>query len=254
MILADAHCHLGSRQFDNNREEVLSRMLENGVEKAVMICCSEHDRLASIGLRDRYPGFKIALGIHPQDLEDDDPQRLTEIRKALTDSHADMRGEIGLDYYSHPHTKEAQLRFFEAQMEMAAEMGLPVDIHSRKASLDILNMLKRFPVKGIIHSYSGSAEMAQLYINLGYGIAFGASVLFPNSRKPAEVIKSMPLDRLLIETDAPYQSPVKGHIHEPADVKAIYEKISEIRGISIEELAAQIELNWETVFRTAVLS
>ena len=90
--------------------------------------------------------------------------------------------------------------------------------------------------------------MAQLYIKQGYCIAFGASVLFPNSRKPAEVIKSMPLDRLLIETDAPYQSPIKGHKHEPADVKAIYEKISEIRGISIEELAAQIESNWETVF------
>ena len=223
-------------------------MAENGVEKAVMICCSEHDRLASIGLRDRYPGFKLALGIHPQDLEDDDPQRLTDIRKALTDSHADMIGEIGLDYYSHPHTKEAQLRFFEAQMEMAAEMGLPVDIHSRKASKDTLDILKKYPVKGIIHSYSGSVEMAQLYIKLGYCIAFGASVLFPNSRKPAEVIRSMPFDRLLIETDAPYQSPVKGHIHEPADVKAIYEKIAEIRGISMEGLAVQIDRNWEQIW------
>ena len=250
MILADAHCHLGSRQFDNDREEVLSRMLENGVEKAILICCSEHDRLASMKLRDRYPGFKLALSIHPQDLENDDPQRLTVLKQALIDSHADMIGETGLDYYSHPHTKEAQIRFFEAQMEMAAELGLPVDIHSRKASRDTLEIIKKYPVKGIIHSYSGSGEMAQLYIKQGYCIAFGASVLFPNSRKPAEVVKSTPLDKLLIETDAPYQSPVKGHVHEPADVVAIYEKIAEIRNIRLEELASRVEENFDSVFLT----
>ncbi len=246
--MTDAHCHLGSRQFDENRDEIVSRMLENGVQKAILICCSRHDRLASIGLRDRYPGFKLACSIHPQDLEDDDPQRLIDLREALIESKADMIGETGLDYYSHPHTKEAQIHFFEAQLEMAAELRLPVDVHSRKASLDTLNIIKKYPVKGIIHSYSGSLEMAQLFIKQGYYIAFGASVLFPNSKKPAHVIAGMPLDRLLIETDAPYQSPIKGHTHEPADVKAIYEKICEIRRIGMDELADRVEANFDRVF------
>ena len=134
---------------------------------------------------------------------------------------------------------------------MAADLGLPVNIHSRRAAADTLETLKKYPVKGIIHSYSGSYEMAELFIKLGYRISFGASILFKGAKKPAAVIARLPEQSLLLETDAPYQSPVPGRRHEPADILAIYEAVSRIRGVSLDELAAQLEENWESVFQNS---
>lgn len=249
MNFIDAHCHLGSRQFDHDREETVERMLETGVRKAILICCNPHDLFHSVSLRQKHPGFRLAAAIHPQDLEEyHEPDRLDRLKEALIENQADMIGETGLDYYSHPHTKEAQKRFFIAQLQMAEELHLPVDIHSRKASADTLAILKSYPARGIIHSYSGSYEMAELFMKLGYYISFGSSVLFKGSKKPAQVISRMPLDRLLIETDAPYQSPIRDHRHEPSDVIAIYEAIAEIRNMTMEELAKIIEYNFDQVF------
>ena len=203
-------------------------------------------------LRDLVPGFRLACGVHPQDLEDDSsPARIVKLREDVLRNRADAVGETGLDYYSHPHTKQAQKRFFEAQLKMAADLGLPVNIHSRRAAADTLETLKKYPVKGIIHSYSGSYEMAELFIKLGYRISFGASILFKGAKKPAAVIARLPEQSLLLETDAPYQSPVPGRRHEPADILAIYEAVSRIRGVSLDELAAQLEENWESVFQNS---
>ena len=249
MSYIDAHCHLGSRQYDSDREEVVKRMLENGVRSAIIICCSRHDLLEGAALRDRHPGFKLACAIHPQDLEEDcSENRLREFRKAIEEYRPDMIGETGLDYYSHPHTKEQQKHFFISQLELAREYGLPVDIHSRRASADTLNILKEHPCRSIIHSYSGSIEMARLYLKEGCYLSFGASILFPGARKPQEVIAQVPLDRLLLETDAPYQSPVRGQRHEPADVVRIYEAVSRIRNIRVEELAEALAENFSRVF------
>jgi TatD DNase family protein len=249
MSYIDAHCHLGSVQFDKDRKEMISRMLSKHVEKAIMICCSEHDLKEGIRLRDTYPGFRLACGIHPQALEPDDtPERFERFRQIVDQCRPDMIGEIGLDYYSHRHTAELQKDFFIRQLKLASEYDLPVDIHNRKASADTLETLKRYPVRGIIHSYSGSAEMAKLCIRLGYYISFGASVLFPGAKRPAEVIRSIPPDRLLIETDAPYQSPVKDHRHEPEDVVNIYKAVSEIRSVSMEELETIVETNFDRIF------
>ncbi len=248
MVFADAHCHLGSRQFDQDRKETVERMLEKGVSKAILICCSRHDLLMAKELRDLYPGFKLAVSIHPQDLEDARPERLEELKKTVEEYRPDMIGEIGLDYYSHPHTKEQQLHFFESQLEMAEAYGLPVNIHSRKASADTLDMLMKHKVRGIMHSYSGSAEMAMRYIKAGYSISFGASILFEGSRKPKEVVSRIPLDSLLVETDAPYQSPVPNKRHDPEDVLRIYEAISRIRGISLKELTEAVEKNFDRIF------
>lgn len=249
MAYIDAHAHLGSRQFDHNRDEMIARMLAKNVSKVIVICCGMHDLEHGIRLRNENPGFKLAMGIHPQDLEEDNqPLRLERFAKAVKEIRPDMIGEIGLDYYSHPHTKEFQKEFFIEQLKLAAELNLPVDIHSRRASADTLEILKQYPARGIIHSYSGSVEMAALYIKLGYYISFGASVLFPNAKKPAAVIASVPLERLLIETDAPYQSPVKDHVHEPEDVVNIYQAVSRIRQIAMADLQAIVEENFDTVF------
>jgi TatD DNase family protein len=250
MVLVDTHCHLGSRQYDGDRREVVDRMLSAGVSKALIICCSDHDLEAGAKLRAEHPGFRLACSVHPQDLEEDrSAGRIEKLRADILRTSADAIGETGLDYYSHPHTKDAQKEFFEAQLEMAAELSLPVNIHSRRAAADTLETLRRYPVKGIIHSYSGSFEMAELFIKLGYCISFGASVLFKGAKKPAAVIARIPADSLLLETDSPYQSPVPGKRHEPADILAIYETVARIRGVTVEDLAAQLESNWDAVFR-----
>ncbi len=249
MTFTDAHCHLGSRQFDRDRDEMIHRMISKDVTKVIMICCGRHDLEHGIRLRKENPGFKLAMGIHPQDLEEDNqPDRLERFRRTVLEVHPDMIGEIGLDYYSHPHTKTYQKGFFIEQLKLAAELGLPVDIHCRKASADTLQILEEIPVKGIIHSYSGSVEMAARFMKAGYSISFGASVLFPNAKKPALVIGSVPLNRLLIETDAPYQSPVRDHRHEPEDVLHIYEAVSRIRNISLPELEEAVENNFDAIF------
>lgn len=250
MIFTDAHCHLGSRQFDQDRETIIERMMEKNVGKAIMICCSRHDLSNCLPIRQQDHDFKLAIAIHPQDLEDDHKEeRLERLEKIIDEVRPDMIGEIGLDYYSHPHTRAYQLRFFEAQLQMAQDRDLPVDIHSRKAAKDTLETLLKYRVKGIIHSYSGSVEMADLYIKQGYHLSFGASVLFEGARRPAEVIRHIPIERLLIETDAPYQSPIRDKRHEPADVIRIYETIAGIKGISLEDLCDIVEDNFDSVFR-----
>ncbi len=250
MAFADAHCHLGSRQYDKDRDEMIGRMLASGVSKAIIICCSRHDLLEGVRLREENPGFKLAVSIHPQDLEDDhSEERLTELRRVIEEFHPDMIGETGLDYYSHPHTKLQQKHFFISQLEMAGHYGLPVNVHSRKASADTLEILKSHKVPGIIHSYSGSIEMARLFIREGYYISFGASVLFEGARKPAEVISQIPLERLLIETDSPYQSPIRDHRHEPEDIIRIYQAISNIRGMSVLQLENAVEENFDRLFQ-----
>ena len=249
MAYVDAHCHLGSRQYDDDRNEMIDRMLGARVSNAIIICCGMHDLLRGAPLRDSFEGFKLAMGIHPQDLEDDrSEERLISLRKAIEAYRPEMIGEIGLDYYSHPHTKEDQKIFFHAQLKLAEELDLPINVHSRKAPADTLEILKQHHCRGIIHSYSGSIEMARLYMKEGYYISFGASMLFPGSKKPQQVISQMPLDRLLIETDSPFQSPLVGHRHEPCDVVRIYEAISRIKGISMEELERIVEENFNNVF------
>ena len=249
MIYCDAHCHLGSRQFDEDRERLLEVMMEADVRKAIIICCGRHDLDHGIRLRETYPDLKLAMAVHPQDLEEDhDPGRLERLEELIDEVKPDMIGETGLDYYSHPHTRQYQQRFFIRQLEMAAERDLPVDIHTRNAAQDTLNILTQHKVRGIIHSYSGSVEMADLYLKQGYYLSFGASVLFKGARKPAEVISHVPLNRLLIETDAPYQSPIRDHRHEPRDVIRIYEAIADIKQIPLEELCEAVESNFDEVF------
>ncbi|MBQ6479061.1 MAG: TatD family hydrolase [Erysipelotrichaceae bacterium] len=250
MIYCDAHCHLGSRQFEKDRQQLLEAMMEANVRKAILICCSRHDLDRSIELRKAYPDLRLAMAIHPQDLEEDHSlDRLNRLEKIIDEVKPDMIGETGLDYYSHPHTKEYQQYFFRRQLEIACERDLPVDIHSRKATQDTLNILKQYKVRGIIHSYSGSVETADLYLKQGYYLSFGASILFKGARRPAEVIRHVPLERLLIETDAPYQSPIKDKRHEPWDVIRIYKAIADMKQVPLAELCRTVEMNFDRVFR-----
>lgn len=249
MDYIDAHCHLGNRQFSDDREEMIKAMLEAGLHRVIMICCSEYDLRQVIDLRDTLLGFKLACAIHPQSLETADTlERFERFAELMKQVKPDMIGETGLDHASHKHTKELQRQFFEKHLQLACEMHLPVNIHSRKAVLDTQLILRKYPVKGILHSFSGSAETAREYVKAGLMISFGASVLFPNAKRPMEAVKDVPLDHLMIETDAPYQSPVIGRRHDPTDVIAIYRKIAELKGITLEELTRSACENYESLF------
>ena len=249
MEYIDAHCHLGNREFSDDREEMIRAMLEAGLHRVIMICCSEYDLREVIGLRDTLPGFKLACAIHPQSLETADTlERFERFAELMKQVKPDMIGETGLDHASHKHTKELQQQFFERHLQLACEMHLPVNIHSRKAVLDTQLILRKYPVKGILHSFSGSAETAREYVKAGWMISFGASVLFPNAKRPIEAVKAVPLDHLMIETDAPYQSPVIGRRHDPTDVIAIYRKIAELKGITLEELTRSACENYDSLF------
>ena len=249
MNYIDAHCHLGNRQFSDDREEMIKDMLDAGLNRVILICCSEYDYRRVSDLRDRIPGFKLACAIHPQALRiTDSLDRFEQFAEQMKQIRPDMIGETGLDYASHKHTKELQKLFFEKHLELACDMNLPVNIHSRKAVLDTQLILKKYPVKGVLHSFSGSPETAREYVKAGWMISFGASVLFPNARHPMEAVRAVPLDHLMIETDAPYQSPVIGKRHDPTDVIAIYRKIAELKGISLEELSRTTCENFDRLF------
>jgi len=249
MEYIDAHCHLGNRQFSDDREEMIQAMLEAGLHRVIMICCSEYDLRQVIDLRDTLPGFKLACAIHPQALRTTDSlDRFERFAEQMKQIRPDMIGETGLDYASHKHTKGLQKQFFEKHLELACEMHLPVNIHSRKAVLDTQLILKKYPVKGVLHSFSGSPETAIEYVKAGWMISFGASVLFPNAKRPMEAVKAVPMDHLMIETDAPYQSPVIGKRHDPTDVIAIYRKIAELKGVALEELSRATAKNYDSIF------
>ena len=232
MEYIDEHCHLGNREFSDDSEEMIRAMLEAGLHRVIMICCSEYDLRQVIDLRETLPCFKLACAIHPQ----------------MKQVKPDMIGETGLDHASHKHTKELQQQFFERHLQLACELHLPVNIHSRKAVLDTQLILRKYPVKGILHSFSGSAETAREYVKAGWMISFGASVLFPDAKRPMEAVKAVPLDHLMIETDAPYQSPVIGKRHDPTDVIAIYRKIAELKGVALEELSRATAKNYDSIF------
>lgn len=249
MEYIDAHCHLGNRQFADDREEMISRMCRAGLNRVIMICCSEYDYRQVSGLRDTIPGYKLACAIHPQSLQAaDTADRFERFAQQMKHIKPDMIGETGLDYASHKHTKELQKQFFMKHLELACEMHLPVNIHSRRAVLDTQLILRKYPVRGVLHSFSGSPETALEYVRAGWMISFGASVLFPGARRPMEAVRAVPLDHLLIETDAPYQSPVTGRRHDPTDVIAIYRKIAELKGLTAEELSAAAARNYDRVF------
>jgi TatD DNase family protein len=196
-----------------------------------------------------------AVGIHPSDTRElfDMEAELSEIRKLLTDprSKCVALGEIGLDYHYDGTDKEKQMRYFEAQMKLAEELSLPVVIHDRESHEDVMTVVRRFPkVRGILHSFSGSVEMARELVSFGYYISFSGTLTFTNARRPCEVAAAVPADRILIETDCPYLAPhpKRGTLNHSGNLNLTNRRLSEILGISEEESAVLTENNARRIF------
>lgn len=237
--LVDSHTHLDDARFAKDREEIIARFDEDGIAWVLNPGADLTSSERAVKLAGEYDRIYAAVGIHPHEAEKVDPAMLDAIRRLAQKEKVVAIGEIGLDYYYDNSPRERQKEVFRAQMEIARSLSLPVVIHSRDAAEDTYEILRAFPeVVGDLHCYSGSWEMALRFLDLGYYLGFGGTTTFKNARLPKHVVKKLPLERLLIETDAPYLTPEphRGKRNEPAYVRYVAEKIAELRGMSVEEV------------------
>lgn len=234
----DTHSHYDDEKFNPDREELIKSLQSQGVSYLVSCGCDIDSTQFNFDLAQQYDFVYFAAGFHPENLEGASLYDLEIIKKFAKNNKCVAIGEIGLDYHWMSSTKEVQRDFFEAQIELAGEMDLPVIVHDRDAHGDTLDILKAHKPKGVVHCFSGSREMAEEIIKLGMYIGFNGVVTFPNARKSLEVIKSIPLERLVLETDCPYLAPVpmRGKRNNSAYIAFTAEKIAEILGIDAQEL------------------
>jgi len=240
MELVDSHAHLDFPQFAGDREEVIKRAQEAGVRLIINVGADLESSRASIALAERYPLIYAAVGIHPHDARLLDESALRELRKLAQHPKVVAIGEIGLDYYRNFSPREIQRRAFRLQLELAKELDKPVIIHSRDAQKDTMGILAELsPERGVMHCFSGSLETALKAIELGLAISVAGPVTFKNARKLPQIVREIPLEHLLIETDCPYLAPhpYRGKRNEPAYVRLVAEAVAAIKGISPGQVA-----------------
>ena len=246
--MIDTHAHLFNEYYDNI-EEVLLRAKENGIDKVVVAADNISSCYEVIENSKKYDNYYYCLGIHPEDLDDD----LSELERIICDNIDDPKfvaiGEIGLDYYYTKENKEKQIEVFRYQLELAKKYNKPVVVHSREATKDITDILGEYDLVVDIHCFSGSKETADIYIKRGYYLGVGGVITFKNA-SIKNVIKDIPLDNLLLETDSPYLSPEpnRGKTNEPANVKYIADFISNLKGIDLEEIKDKTSKNATKIF------
>ena len=255
----DSHAHYYDERFESEINEsvdsLIGALLQDSVSYIVNIGTSPAASRLAIEQAKKFDNMYTAVGIHPSDtrfLTDIDSE-LREIEELILDpaSKCVCLGEIGLDYHYDGTDKEKQMEYFDRQMRLAAKLGLPVSIHDREAHQDTLDMIKRHPdVKGILHSFSGSVEMALELVRLGYYISFSGTLTFTNAKKPREVAAVLPHDRVLIETDCPYLTPHphRGKINHSGYLAYTNAMLAEVWGITPEECARIAEENARRIF------
>lgn len=249
--LIDAHCHLDFKVFDNDRTEVLQRAQENNISNIVIPGTEKKYWKRISSLCNRYKQLHACYGLHPYWLSNHQLQDVTQLEKYIDNNNPVALGECGLDFRPQQVDKKTQLDFFEAQLTIAENHQLPVVIHSVKATEDVIKTIKKFrTLRGMIHSYSGSIEQARQLIDLNFLISVSASVTYDHAKKIKTVVKELPLNALLLETDAPDQVDQKntGKRNEPAFLINTLDSISTLRDESQEAIARQTTLNAKNLF------
>ncbi len=236
----DTHAHYDDEAFNEDREDVIKQIQENGVIGVLNAGASLEGCRDSVKLANEYKMFYASVGIHPSYADKVTDSVIEELRELSKNKKVKAIGEIGLDYYYEDNpAREVQKEAFRKQMQLAEELNLPVVIHDRDAHKDTLDILKEFPnVNGTIHCFSGSVEFAKECIALGYYIGFTGVLTFKNARKLVEVCESIPLDRMLVETDCPYMAPTpnRGKRNQSDYIQYVIEKICELRGLGRDEM------------------
>ena len=253
-MLFDTHAHMDDHAFDEDRQNLLQTLPENGIGLLMNPGCSLASSKNAVALAQEYDYIYAAVGSHPDAADEVNEEVLEEYRK-LCKLHPDKIkaiGEIGLDYHYEDIPRQLQKKAFIAQMELARELDLPVIVHERDAHEDGLAIVKAFPeVKGVFHCFSGSAELARQLTDLGWYIGFTGVLTFKNARRAIEAAQAIPLDRIVIETDCPYMSPepFRGRRNDPSRVYRMAEKLAEIRGITVEEAQRITMENGKRLYR-----
>lgn len=247
----DVHAHYDDEKFDEDREELLSTLPSMGVKAVVNASVDLATAKKAIEFTEKYPFMYAAVGVHPENLEGLSEDYLKELADLYVSNKKVVAiGEIGLDYYW-DIPKEPQLKVFEEQLKLSLELDAPVVIHDREAHADTMRILKKYkPKKVLLHCYSGSREMLKEVMNLGAFISMGGVVTFKNARVPVEVCEAVPIDRLLLETDCPYLSPVpfRGKRNSSEKIAFTAERIAEIKGMDTQALIDITTENAEKFF------
>ncbi len=251
-MLIDTHVHLNSHQFEGHVDEVIHRALQNDVKMMIVVGYDKITNLKAIELAKKYPFIYATVGYHPTEAKDVTEEDFQLLERQLQLPEVVGVGECGLDFYWDKEHVDKQITVFQKQIELSLQYDKPLVIHMRDASEATYNVLSEFKgLRGIMHSYSGSVQMAPLFIGLGLHISLGGPVTFHNGHKPKEVAKAVPLENLLVETDSPYLSPhpFRGKQNEPARVKLVAEEIARIKELPYQIIAEATTKNAKALFR-----
>ncbi|ENQ3080791.1 TatD family hydrolase [Bacillus sp. WLY-B-L8] len=252
-MLFDTHSHLNAEQFKEDLQEVIARMKEVGVSYTVVVGFDEMTIKKAIELAETYDFIYAAVGWHPVDAIDMTEEHLKWLEELAAHPKVVALGEMGLDYHWDKSPKEVQKEVFRKQIKLARKVNLPIIIHNRDATQDIVDILKEenaSEVGGIMHCFSGSVEVAKQCVEMNFLISLGGPVTFKNAKKPKEVAMEIPMEQLLIETDCPYLTPhpFRGKRNEPSYVKLVAEEIAKLKGLSYEEVAVKTTENAKKLF------
>ena len=247
-MLVDTHCHLFKDYYDDI-DEILQNALKHGVGAVIVNGTNRHDNKEVLELVSKYDMVYGALGIQPEEITDDYEETLQFIEKHIMDDKIVAVGEIGLDYH-YECDKDLQKLVFRKQLDIAQKHNKPVIVHCRDCIQETYNILKEYHVKGIMHCYSGSVEMAREFNRLGFYLGIGGISTFKNASRIVDVIKNIPIEYIVLETDSPYLSPepYRGKRNEPANVSIVFKKICELKGLDEEDVESAIDANICSLF------
>jgi TatD DNase family protein len=254
--LVDTHCHLDYHKLAPEIDDIVARAIAAGVSRMIIPALDLDSVRAALTLADRFEAIYAAVGVHPNSAAGWQDEWIDELRASARREKVVAIGEIGLDYYWDKTTPEIQHRAFTRQLELAGDLNLPVIVHNREASADTLRFLADSPLAGreragVLHSFAGDWAFAKQLLDLGFYIGFTGPLTYKKANELRDVAGRVPLDRILIETDSPYQTPEphRGQRNEPAYVRLVAERLAEVRGRPLEEIAAITTANAERLFR-----
>ncbi len=246
----DSHAHYDSEAFNDDRKELLNVLPSQGVCGIINCGTDIASSLKSLEYADEFPFVYAACGIHPHEAEECKDGYISVLRNLCNDPKCVAVGEIGLDFHYDFSPRDIQKKVFEEQLVLAKELDLPVIVHDRESHEETLNLLKKYRPKGVVHCFSGSVEMAKEVVKLGMYIGLGGAVTFKNARKPLEVAAIVPEDKLLIETDCPYMTPVpfRGKRNDSSYIPYAAEVIAAVRGVTTQEILDLTRANANSLF------
>ena len=255
-MLTDTHCHLHYDSIKKDIQIVIARAKEQGVNRFICVGTNTTDSAESLKIAANFDSVYASAGVHPHDAKDAPGDYLKQIRNLLQFDKMVAVGEMGLDYFRNISPPDVQKKVFREQMELAHQINKPIIFHNRDADEDVIKILSEFPgAVGVAHCFSSDLKTAKVFLNMGFYISFSGNLTFKNSHLP-EIAKEIPLDKVMIETDSPFLSPVpfRGKPNEPGRTRFVAEKLAEIHKVPLEKIAEKTSTNAATLFSLPKLS